>query len=104
MTPHRSRATLCLAWGIVAFCCLIGAPDEARPAAAPPGKVEQLIGLLDDPDVQAWLAKQKQISPAKASEQEEVADQISTMESYVRARITGMVEAVPRLPLEIRRA
>ena len=75
------------------------------PSPPPPAKVAQLIGLLDDPEVKAWLSQHQQASKPKAETDEEaVAKNISTVESYVRSRITAMTQAVPRLPLEFKRA
>ena len=85
------------------LCCLFGAPVHAQSVAAPPAKVAQLIGLLDDPEIKAWLAQKKQVSQPQG-EEEAVADQMVTVESYVRGRITAMAQAIPRLPTEFQRA
>ena len=103
MRPCPLRATFYLASALLTLCCLFGAPVHAQSVAAPPGKVAQLIGLLDDPEIKAWLAQKKQVSQPQG-EEEAVADQMVTVEAYVRGRITAMVQAIPRLPTEFQRA
>ena len=88
---------LCLASALLALCCLFGRPGQAQSVAAPPAKVEQLIGLLDDPEVKAWLSQHQQASKPKVeTDEEEVADHISTVKSYIRARVAAVAQAVPR--------
>src|SRR3954453_15745186 len=98
MNPHLSRAVLCLAAALLAICCLTGRPVLAQAVAPPPAKVEQLLGLLDDAEVKTWLAGQKAAKAQPGGGGAAVADHGSTVESYVRPRITAMVQAVPRLP------
>ncbi len=104
MAFNSSHAALNLASALLALCCLAGRPAQAQAVAPPPAKVEQLLGLLDDPEVKTWLAGQKAAKAKPEGDEAAVADQISTVESYVRARITAMVQAVPRLPSEFQRA
>ena len=59
MRPYPLRATFYLASALLTLCCLFGAPVHAQSVAAPPAKVEQLIGLLDDPEVKAWLGQHR---------------------------------------------
>src|SRR4051794_37309983 len=104
MNVHLSRAALILASALLALCCLSARPVLAQAVAPPPAKVEQLLGLLDDPEVKTWLAGQKAAKAKPEGDEAAVAGEISTVESYVRARITAMVQAVPRLPSEFQRA
>ncbi|MEK1886116.1 MAG: hypothetical protein AAAB35_00765, partial [Phyllobacterium sp.] len=51
-----TRASVLVALGLC-LCCAFIAAAQAQTAAtsAPPGKVEQLLKLLDDPEVKAWI-------------------------------------------------
>jgi small conductance mechanosensitive channel len=73
------------------------APVAAQEAAAttPPAKVQQLIELLDDPEVRQWLsAKQATPPPAAATQSSGVASQ---WVAQIRRHLGGMREAAPRL-------
>ena len=75
--------------------------QSAQPstAAPPPEKVQELIKLLDDPSVRAWLATKSPSSSESAAEAE-VATQISGWESLVRNRLIAMRKAFPRIPVD----
>src|SRR3954453_7140246 len=79
MRPYPLRATVYLASALLTLCCLLGAPVHAQPVPAPPAKVEQLLGLLDDPEVKTWLAGQKAGKSKPEGDEAAVADQISTV-------------------------
>ncbi|OAP39808.1 hypothetical protein AU381_09645 [Sinorhizobium glycinis] len=75
----------------------LAAPSAAQEAAAaaPPPKVQQLIELLDDPEVRQWLAaKQTVPPPASAVPPKGVASQ---WVAQIRGHLGGMREAAPRL-------
>jgi small-conductance mechanosensitive channel len=74
-------------------------PSAAQAAGTtpPPEKVQELIRLLDDPDVRAWLATKS--SPGTGPETP-AAEQITGGEQAVRAHIIAMRAAFPRLPSE----
>lgn len=84
--------------------CLL-AFSIATPAAAqttpPPTqqKIDQLIGLLQDPDIQTWLESRKQERAAAAAAAEP--SDFATWEATARARIDGILAAVPRIPSEV---
>jgi len=70
------------------------AAQEAAPTA-PPAKVQQLIELLDDPDVRQWLAaKQTTPPPQAATPPSGVASQ---WVAQIRGHLTGLRDATPRL-------
>ncbi|PDT43364.1 MULTISPECIES: mechanosensitive ion channel family protein [Sinorhizobium] len=70
------------------------AAQEAA-AKAPPAKVQQLIELLDDPEVRQWLsARQITPPPAAAAPPSGVA---SRWVAQIRRHLGGMREAAPRL-------
>ncbi len=73
------------------------AAQEAA-AVAPPPKVQQLIDLLDDPEVRQWLAaKQTAPQPTAATPPSGVASQ---WVAQIRSHLGGMREAAPRLAPE----
>ncbi|HWK65586.1 MAG TPA: mechanosensitive ion channel family protein [Rhizobiaceae bacterium] len=67
----------------------------------PPEKVQQLISLLDDPDVRAWLAAK---SPAGSGSEATAAEQIAGGEEAVRAHVASMRAAFSQLPSEFAQA
>lgn len=81
---------------------LLGAavPSAAQTAGTtpPPEKVQELIRLLDDPEVRAWLAAK---SPTASDRDVPAAERIIGGEEAVRAHIAAMRAAFPRLPSEI---
>jgi moderate conductance mechanosensitive channel len=76
------------------------ASSQAQTSAAPPpGKVADLIKLLDDPEVQGWLNARAQ-PPAETSE-DAAAESLALWEGAVRSRITSLKNAVPQVPVEV---
>lgn len=67
-------------------------------AAAPPEKVQQLIKLLDDPEVKSWLATKP--PPAGEDVEQAAAEQISTWDDAIRNHLMGLRRALPRIPGE----
>jgi small-conductance mechanosensitive channel len=99
----RFLCTLGTAW--VLFGLMLGgsaAQTQAPAATPPPAKLQQLLDLLNDPEVKAWL-EQKAASPAETPE-ETVVEQISGGEAFIRTRLEGLKSAVPRLPAEFANA
>lgn len=90
---------MCLAAGLLGSVTPSGA--QAAGTSPPPEKVQQLIRLLDDPDVRAWLATKS--SPGTDLEAP-AAEQITGGEEAVRAHIAAMRAAFPRLPSEFANA
>jgi small-conductance mechanosensitive channel len=74
--------------------------QSAQPLAAapPPEKAQELIKLLDDPDVRAWLAKKS--PPPSESEDAAVDAQISGFEHAMRNHLIAMRMAFPRIPVD----
>jgi small-conductance mechanosensitive channel len=83
---------------------------QAQPAAEPPPAVSELLGLLDDPEVRAWLAARRAAAPAHEPAgilptgsdhgQMIVASSIEMM----RGQLDELVDAIPRIPDELARA
>jgi small-conductance mechanosensitive channel len=64
----------------------------------PPQKLDDLAKLLEDPEIKNWLASRKQDVPnAPQSTQSDVA----SWEATTRARVDGVVSAIPRIPSEL---
>ncbi|ASS53288.1 mechanosensitive ion channel protein [Rhizobium leguminosarum bv. viciae] len=63
-----------------------------------PQKVDDLVRLLQDPEVRAWLEKAP--GPTLAAAQQADAG-LATWEAATRRRIDGVVQAIPRIPAEV---
>ncbi|WP_162244707.1 mechanosensitive ion channel family protein [Aureimonas sp. Leaf454] len=82
--------------------CGLSRPASAQDVTAPPAKVQQLIDLLNDPEVRSILAeKAPQVaSPATPS----LMAMVTSLDSAVRTRFTSLGDAVARFPSELRAA
>ncbi|OAP42045.1 hypothetical protein ATB98_06450 [Sinorhizobium saheli] len=95
----RSGRSAVLVSALLFFLTLFGlaTPLAAQDAVAgaPPAKVQQLIQLLDDPEVRQWLAaKQAAPAPAVLGEPRGFA---SRWIAEIRRHFTGLRDAVPRV-------
>lgn len=74
----------------------LAAPLAAQEAAtqAPPAKVQQLIELLDDPDVRQWLAAKQTTATAAVMPPP---GQASRLVAGIRRHLSGMRQAIPRV-------
>ncbi|WEX91024.1 mechanosensitive ion channel family protein [Sinorhizobium garamanticum] len=70
-------------------------------AAPPPAKVQQLIELLDDPEVRQWLVSKQTAAPAAPAPPTGLASQ---WVAEIRKHLGGMRDAVPRMVPEWRAA
>ncbi|MDK1388316.1 mechanosensitive ion channel family protein [Sinorhizobium sp. 8-89] len=70
-------------------------------AAPPPAKVQQLIELLDDPEVRQWLVSKQTAAPAAPVPATGLASQ---WVAEIRKHLGGMRDAVPRMAPEWRAA
>ena len=87
--------------------CLIATNGDSAaqqsPAAPPPAKVQDLIKLLDDPEVRAWLATKTPAPPSESAETA-VTEQISGFDRAIRNHLIDMRNAFPRIPSEVANA
>jgi small-conductance mechanosensitive channel len=100
-------ATLLLA------CVLLAATaraQEAAPGANPDAapQIRLFLDLLDDPEVRAWLERQRQEAQAAAPTAAEGAPMmsphmVSSRIDRIRATLSGLATALPRLPHELER-
>ena len=100
-------ALFSIAWTGVLATSVNSAAQTAQPSATtspPPEKVQELIKLLDDPDVRAWLTTKSSPPASAASEEAAVASQISGWEQAIRNRLISMRNAIPLIPSQAERA
>lgn len=97
----RSRVLAALVTAFLSLAAFMtaGSLAAAQPAAeVPPEKVQQLIKLLDDPEIKAWLATKS--SPPKETDGTAASAEISSWDEAIRNHLVKLREAVPRLPGE----
>ena len=112
---HRIETRLAFARRLVALVALIilsasplliaprAALAQDAPAAAPaPAKVDQLLQLLEDPDVKAWMASRQ--APAASPEAAAPPLSVATLLDRAKAHLDAMATAVPLLPMQFARA
>lgn len=96
-----------IAAAILGLLLVIGSGSSASAQelapAPPPEKVQQLIDILQDPAVKAWLETKAVTTPA-AGEEAAAESEIAAIENRMRAHAQGLVAAVPRLPFEYGKA
>ncbi|MDP9810185.1 small-conductance mechanosensitive channel [Rhizobium tibeticum] len=76
------------------------------PATAPQQKIDELVRLLQDPDVKAWLDSRKDVvapAPSPASSQGHTSE-LAKFESAARARVNEILAAIPAIPAEVKAA
>jgi len=78
------------------------AEAEAQAPASSDQKINSLVQLLQDPDVQAWLESRKAAAPPSSPVR--AGSPLSTWEAGTRAQVNSIVSAIPRIPAEIRTA
>ena len=97
-----AKMRILLALSCVVFLSLAGV-SQAQTAATqpPPKKVEELLKLLDDPEIKAWIAAKG--APPAAVEEDSVAPSASDFMQWsnaIRAHLRGIVQAIPAVPGE----
>ncbi|MEI2298157.1 mechanosensitive ion channel family protein [Ensifer sp. MJa1] len=94
--------------GLLAFLAIVvgiashGFAQEAAPIA-PPAKVQQLIQLLDDPEVKQWLSTKPAAAPPAAAAAPATGI-VARWTAEVRRHLTGIRNAVPRVFPEMQAA
>lgn len=90
-----------LAIAALVFCVFLAGAPPALPAGAdvPPEKAKQFLELLNDAEVKAWLEGKVTQSESDAQSWS-FADSVEALEVAVRARLAGLLAAIPSLPRE----
>ncbi len=76
------------------------AASPAQQNAAPPEKINELIKLLDDPEIRSWL-QSRPAAGATPDVSREAALEVENLEAQARSRFQALRAAVPRIPTEI---
>ncbi|OWV81198.1 mechanosensitive ion channel protein [Rhizobium sp. R634] len=71
------------------------------PAADPGEKIDELVRLLQDPDVKAWLDSRKQGSGPATPASPSANSGLARWEAGARARVNEIVAAIPAIPVEV---
>ncbi|KQV81953.1 mechanosensitive ion channel family protein [Rhizobium sp. Root1220] len=71
----------------------------AQETRTPPAKIDELLKLLQDPDVQSWLQSRK--TEAAAPAEIEPAAALTQWERSMRNRIGSIFASLPRIPSEL---
>ncbi|HMK67912.1 MAG TPA: mechanosensitive ion channel family protein, partial [Stellaceae bacterium] len=98
--------------GALALIVALAAPLHAASPPAPPAdqdaKVRELLKLLDDPQVQAWIkseaAGQKPEAAATPDTSDEIEDRLAARFAAIRAHLKGLLTVIPELPSQFQRA
>ncbi len=88
-------------WMIVWLAVLIGSTASAQSPAPPTAnpKIDQLVQLLQDPDVKAWLESRKSQPPTQDATSSRLG--FAIWEASIRDRINDVLTALPRVPQEV---
>ena len=87
-----------LAAGLIAFIGFAGISFAQTPAPPPPpAKVEELLKLLDDPEVKSWIAK-KEAAPSPEVSMGASANDFMKWSNAIRMHLREIGEAVPEVP------
>lgn len=87
-------------FAIVLSCLLVAlfaTISDAQTTSPPPEKISELIRLLSDPEVKAWVENQQKQTPA-ASAQSSASVDLREVGTDLRGRFRGLVGAIPRTP------
>jgi len=92
-----------LAAMLLALVCTTPASAQQQPAtenaaAKQPAKVDELLKLLQDPDIQKWLEAQKQNQQAAPATQE---NETLMLENRMRSKFKAAAIGMPKLPSEL---
>jgi small-conductance mechanosensitive channel len=91
-------------WIIVGLVILFSSIASAAPlpATAPDQKVDQLLQLLADPEVQSWLESHKAGQATSVSDTSKFG--FAKWEASIRERVNNVLSALPRVPGELNAA
>jgi len=90
----RLLAFLCYVLFAAGVCAQTPAPQDQQ-------KIDDLVRLLQDPAVRSWLDTRLQATPQSPNQLPADTNDLSGWESQTRARINGIISAIPSIPAEI---
>lgn len=79
------------------FLSLLATRGHSQAATAPPEKIAELVRIMSDPDVRAWLESQQKNPPAAVAQPSPNAD-LSAMGADLRNRFRALTTALPKTP------
>lgn len=84
---------------LLACLCLWQLPGEGRTQTAvpPPEKIAELVRIMNDPEVKAWLESQQKTPPTSTAPSSANAD-LSAIGADFRVRFRQLTAALPKLP------
>ena len=95
------KASVLFALGLaLVFGCIAVSQAQTAVSSPPPEKVEQLLKLLDDPDVKAWITtkgtphRQRRLRPRLQR------SDFMLWSNAIRAHLRGIGQAIPAVPGE----
>lgn len=111
MRQKRSKILAGALWSLVLLITVLAGvqPTWAQvPSvpAAPPPQVQELLRLLDDPPVRAWIDQQRKsaVPPVEATSQRTISEMLEMRVMETREHLISLAAAIPRLPQEVRHA
>ncbi len=96
---HSATRLKCFLASLFLFSALAGA--HAQEQLPPPEKIETLVKLLQDPEIQAWLRRSDEERGTPSPAPAPVVPTVAAWETATRTRIHAVVSAIPRIPGEL---
>jgi small-conductance mechanosensitive channel len=86
--------------------CLPAYAQSESPQSPPPPQVQQLLQLLQDPTVRAWIDQQKNpvVPPANETVSPAASEMMTERIAGLKDHLASLAAAIPRLPDELRAA
>ena len=100
---------------LVSSGLLFSAPSSAKELPSPttsetselPAKVREFVGLMDDPQVRAWLAKQIEVKPVPVAPSDKPDAELNAFVAHfdlIRAHFAALAQVIPTLPEQFEQA
>jgi small-conductance mechanosensitive channel len=88
-------------WLVTLLFVLLTTVSAGAQTQPVPSKIDDLVRLLQDPEVRTWLENQKPAAAAQPAAQPAAPSGLPAWELATRKRINAIVSAVPRIPGEV---
>jgi small-conductance mechanosensitive channel len=82
-------------------------PPATSEANTLPAKVKEFVGLMDDPQVRAWLAKQIEMNPVPVEAPDKQDGELNAFVAHfdlIRAHFAALAQVIPTLPEQFEQA